>query len=202
MRLINPLSGNINVPAFIVRFCMDALLQVLGFGNRSRLIKFDLISQRYHRMVERFFNEAPFILISPWFEAIRLVFWLSFTFTRPLFEFELHNINYIWANLPPPLNTPNLSGGISVWWFESINMSNYMLWLIPIMALFQFTPPANFSAKNRQISKIGKIVTRGFLAMPIPYLISVFHSEAYMRHFYQPGNLLVLVLVNYLWAHF
>ena len=33
----------------------------------------------------------------------------------------------------------------------------------------------------------------GFLAMLIPNLIYIFHSEVYMGHFYQPKNLLVLV---------
>ena len=47
-------------------------------------------------------------------------------------------------------------------------------------ALFQFTLPANFSVKNRQISKIDKIGTRGFSDMLNPNFISVFHSEAHM----------------------
>ena len=70
-----------------------------------------------------------------------------------------------------------------------------------ILALFQFRPPANFSVKNRQILKIGKtgaLGARGFLAMPIPNLISVFHSEAHLPF----EKFASLVLVNHLWAHF
>ena len=80
---ISALSGNDNVPAFVVRLCMDALLEVLGFGNRRQLIKLEQIGQRYYRMIEHFFKEAPFIRISPHFVAFRLVFWLSFTFILP-----------------------------------------------------------------------------------------------------------------------
>ena len=66
-------EGN-NAPEFIVRLCMDALLEVLGYGDRRRLIKLERIGRRYHRMIENFFNEAPFIRINPCFEAFRLVF--------------------------------------------------------------------------------------------------------------------------------
>ena len=62
------------MPKFIVRLCMDALLEVLGFGDRRRLIKLERIGQRYHQMIEHFFKEAPFIRISPCFKAFRLVF--------------------------------------------------------------------------------------------------------------------------------
>ena len=86
---------------------MDVLLEVLGYGDRRRLIKLEQIGQRYHRMIEHFFKEAPFIRISPQFEAFRLVFWLSFTFTllwtitRPLSPIptstaEAKMLNNIW----------------------------------------------------------------------------------------------------------
>ena len=81
---ISPVSGNNIVPEFIVRLCMDVLLEVLGFGNRRRLIKMERIGQRYHQMIEQFFNKAPFIRISPCFKAYGLVFWPNFI--RPSFE--------------------------------------------------------------------------------------------------------------------
>ena len=61
-----------------MRICIDALLEVLGYGDRRRLIKLERIGRRYHRLIENFFKEAPFILICPTFEAFRLVSWLTF----------------------------------------------------------------------------------------------------------------------------
>ena len=84
---IRPLSGNNNVPEFIVHLCMDVLLEVLTYGNRRRLIKLERIGRRYHRMIEQFFKEAPFIRISPCFKAYGLVFWPRFTLLD-------HHMNY------------------------------------------------------------------------------------------------------------
>ena len=56
-----------------------------------------------------------------------------------------------------------------------------VIFILPVPALVQFTPPANFSA-NFEHPQIG---IRGFLVMLIPNLKPVFRSEACMRHFYQ-----------------
>ena len=62
--------------------------------------------------------------------------------------------------------------------FEDLHFEVTTLWQEDLAtiewALIQFTPPANFSVINRQILKIGKTGTRGFLAMRIPNFISVF----------------------------
>ena len=86
---INPLTLNVenNAPEFIVHLCMDILLEVLGFGKRRRLIKLERIGQRYHRIIEHFFKEAPSIWISPRFEEFRLVFWHSFTLLNRHFNY-------------------------------------------------------------------------------------------------------------------
>ena len=79
------MSENSDAPEFIIFLCMDVLLEVLGYGDRRRLIKLELIGRRYHRMIENFFKEAPFIRISLRFEPFRLVFLAVAYFTRPSF---------------------------------------------------------------------------------------------------------------------
>ena len=46
---------------FIVRLCHDVLLEVLLFGDRRRLTKLERVGRRFHRIIEDFFQQMPFL---------------------------------------------------------------------------------------------------------------------------------------------
>ena len=46
---------------FFVSLCGDVLSDVLRFGTRRRLAKLERIGRRFHRFIENFFYNTPFI---------------------------------------------------------------------------------------------------------------------------------------------
>ena len=46
---------------FIVRLCIDVLLEVLIFGDRRRITKLERVGRRFHLSIENFFSERPFL---------------------------------------------------------------------------------------------------------------------------------------------
>ena len=48
---------------FVVRLCGDVLLDVLCWGERRRLTKLEQFGRRFHRIIEVFFNERPFLVL-------------------------------------------------------------------------------------------------------------------------------------------
>ena len=47
---------------FFVRLCSDALLEVLGWGNRRQLTALEELGKRFHWLIDRHFEGAPFFL--------------------------------------------------------------------------------------------------------------------------------------------
>ena len=47
---------------FFVRLCSDALLEVLGWGNRRQLTALEKLGKRFHWLIDRCFEGAPFLL--------------------------------------------------------------------------------------------------------------------------------------------
>ena len=46
---------------FNVRLCRDVLVELFLFGNRRRLTKLERVGYRFHRVIENFFKQKPFI---------------------------------------------------------------------------------------------------------------------------------------------
>ena len=49
---------------FFVILCGDVLLEVLCWGDRSRLTKLERIGRRFHWSVLKFFDETPFLRLN------------------------------------------------------------------------------------------------------------------------------------------
>ena len=50
-----------NEREFILRLCRDVLLEALLFGDRRRLTKLERVGLRFHRLIENFFKQRPFL---------------------------------------------------------------------------------------------------------------------------------------------
>ena len=49
---------------FIVRFCYDVIFEVFSFGERYQLTELERVGKRFHRIIEGFFGETPFICLN------------------------------------------------------------------------------------------------------------------------------------------
>ena len=49
------------LPKFVVRLCLDVLLEILRSGNRCRLAELERIGRRFNQMIENFLGETPFL---------------------------------------------------------------------------------------------------------------------------------------------
>lgn len=49
---------------FIVSLCCDVLVEALSSGNRRRLTALERIGRRFHRIIENFFKQRPFLCFS------------------------------------------------------------------------------------------------------------------------------------------
>ena len=49
---------------FFVILCHDVLIEVLQCGNRRQLVKLERIGRRYHRIIEAFLGEKPFLRLN------------------------------------------------------------------------------------------------------------------------------------------
>lgn len=47
---------------FIVSLCCDVLVEALFSGDRCQLTKLERVGRRFHRIIENFFNQRPFLL--------------------------------------------------------------------------------------------------------------------------------------------
>lgn len=48
---------------FIARLCTDVLLEVLIYANRRQLAKVERIGRSFHRIVEHFAEQIPFLYL-------------------------------------------------------------------------------------------------------------------------------------------
>ena len=46
---------------FVVCICNDVLLVALSLGDRRRLTKLELVGRRFHRIIEYFLQQRPFL---------------------------------------------------------------------------------------------------------------------------------------------
>ena len=46
---------------FVVRICNDVLLVALSLGDRRGLTKLELVGRRFHRIIENFLQQRPFL---------------------------------------------------------------------------------------------------------------------------------------------
>ena len=59
---------------FIVRLCLDVLIDVLHFGDRRNLCQLERAGQRFHRIVDKLFGEKPFIRLNLEISTPKFVF--------------------------------------------------------------------------------------------------------------------------------
>ena len=48
---------------FSVKLCTDVFLDVLAFGNRRRLMKFERVGRRFYWSIENRFSKKPYLNI-------------------------------------------------------------------------------------------------------------------------------------------
>ena len=61
---------------FFVRLCSDVLLEALGWGNRRQLTALEELGKRFHWLIDRCFEGAPFLLFDLY--IVPLHFWYIF----------------------------------------------------------------------------------------------------------------------------
>ena len=49
------------LPKFVVRLCLDVLLEILRSGNRCQLAELECIGRRFNQMIENFLGKTPFL---------------------------------------------------------------------------------------------------------------------------------------------
>lgn len=57
-------NKKLNQTGFILRLCLDDLLEVLRYGDRRWLSKFERVGYRFQSITENFFVEAPFLRLN------------------------------------------------------------------------------------------------------------------------------------------
>ena len=58
------MDANNNDAELFVVLCNDVLLQVLQHGNRRQLVKLQRIGRRFHKMIEVYFRDKPFLRLN------------------------------------------------------------------------------------------------------------------------------------------
>ena len=76
-------ADNDDAELFVV-LCHDILLEIFQHGSRRQLVKLQRIGRRFHKMIETYFREKPFL---------RLHFRLAPGFVSLIFNSEMHNKN-------------------------------------------------------------------------------------------------------------
>ena len=56
-------ATNNDAELFVV-LCNDVLLEALQHGNRRQLVKLQRIGRRFHKMIEAYFREKPFLRLN------------------------------------------------------------------------------------------------------------------------------------------
>ena len=66
-------NGGKNV-LFVVRLCSDVVLEVLCWGDRRQLALLEKLGKRFHLLIDRSFEGAPFLRLDLYIEPLRYIF--------------------------------------------------------------------------------------------------------------------------------
>ena len=66
--MLKPYEEDGVVIEFYLTLCFDLFYDILKFGDRRQLTKLERVGRRFHRLVEEWFGERPFLRLNIWLD--------------------------------------------------------------------------------------------------------------------------------------